>query len=69
MNELMAQLKFPVRREDVKKRVESLLDREYLERGTPSARRPFFRPRPNSRARTAKTPSGRTCTCISRRNR
>ena len=30
--ELMAQLKFPVKREDLKKRIESLLDREYLER-------------------------------------
>ena len=37
MNELIAQLKFPVRREDVKKRVESLLEREYLER---DAKRP-----------------------------
>jgi cullin-4 len=32
VNELMAQLKFPVKREDVKKRIESLIDREYLER-------------------------------------
>ncbi len=32
VNELMAQLKFPARREDLKKRIESLLDREYLER-------------------------------------
>lgn len=32
LNELMAQLKFPARREDLKKRVESLLEREYLER-------------------------------------
>ena len=30
----MAQLKFPVKREDVKKRIESLIDREYLERDT-----------------------------------
>jgi cullin-4 len=32
VNELMAQLKFPARREDLKKRIESLIEREYLER-------------------------------------
>jgi hypothetical protein len=32
VNELMAQLKFPAKREDVKRRIESLIDREYLVR-------------------------------------
>ncbi len=32
VNEVITQLKFPVKREDIKKRIESLIDREYLER-------------------------------------
>ena len=32
VGELMVQLKFPVRNTDLKKRIESLIDREYLER-------------------------------------
>lgn len=32
MNELMTQLRFPVSATDLKKRVESLIDREYIER-------------------------------------
>ncbi len=32
VNELMTQLKFEARREDLKKRIESLIEREYLER-------------------------------------
>ena len=32
VSELMVQLKFPVRGADLKKRIESLIDREYLER-------------------------------------
>lgn len=32
VNELMTQLKFPIRAADLKKRIESLIDREYLER-------------------------------------
>ena len=32
MNELFTQLKFPVKSSDLKKRIESLIDREYLER-------------------------------------
>jgi len=38
--ELMQQLRFPVRREDIKKRIESLIEREYLERDK-SAREVF----------------------------
>lgn len=37
VNELMAHLKFPVKREDLKKRIESLLEREYLERDASDA--------------------------------
>lgn len=32
VNELLVQLKFPIRQNDLKKRIESLIDREYLER-------------------------------------
>lgn len=32
VNELMSQLKFPMRTSDLKKRIESLIDREYMER-------------------------------------
>lgn len=32
MGEVMAQLKFPAKNSDVKKRVESLIEREFLER-------------------------------------
>ena len=32
VNELMTQLKFEARREDLKMRIESLIEREYLER-------------------------------------
>ena len=32
VNELVAQLRFPVAAADLKKRIESLIDREYLER-------------------------------------
>ena len=32
VNELMSQLKFPMRTADLKKRIESLIDREYLKR-------------------------------------
>ncbi len=32
VNELMSQLKFPMRTADLKKRIESLIDREYMER-------------------------------------
>ena len=32
VNELMTQLQFEARREDLKKRIESLIEREYLER-------------------------------------
>ena len=40
VSELMVQLKFPVRGTDLKKRIESLIDREYLERdsGDPNVR-------------------------------
>lgn len=37
MNELMTQLKFPVSATDLKKRVESLIDREYMERDSSDA--------------------------------
>ncbi len=32
VNELMSQLKFPMRTSNLKKRIESLIDREYMER-------------------------------------
>lgn len=32
VNELVVQLKFPIKGADLKKRIESLIDREYLER-------------------------------------
>ena len=32
VNELIVQLKFPIKGADLKKRIESLIDREYLER-------------------------------------
>ena len=32
VNELIAQLRFPIQASDLKKRIESLIDREYLER-------------------------------------
>ena len=32
VQELLIQLKFPIRAQDLKKRIESLIDREYLER-------------------------------------
>jgi len=32
INELFEQLKFPIKPQDLKKRIESLIDREYLER-------------------------------------
>jgi cullin-4 len=32
MSETMSQLKFPAQGSDIKKRVESLIDREYMER-------------------------------------
>ena len=37
MNELMTQLRFPVTAVDLKKRVESLIEREYLERASDDA--------------------------------
>ena len=37
VSELMVQLKFPVRGADLKKRIESLIDREYLERDSGDA--------------------------------
>ncbi len=42
VSELMVQLKFPVRGADLKKRIESLIDREYLERDSsdPNVRPP-----------------------------
>lgn len=38
VSELLTQLKFPMKQSDLKKRIESLIDREYLERdrGNPS---------------------------------
>lgn len=35
--ELLQQLKFPIRQSDLKKRIESLIDREYLERDDDNA--------------------------------
>ena len=35
--ELLQQLKFPIRQSDLKKRIESLIDREYLERDEDNA--------------------------------
>ena len=32
LNELFSQLKFPVKPADLKKRIESLIDRDYMER-------------------------------------
>ncbi len=32
VSELLTQLKFPMKQSDLKKRIESLIDREYLER-------------------------------------
>lgn len=42
VNELMSQLKFPMRTSDLKKRIESLIDREYMERdpNNPAVRTP-----------------------------
>ena len=41
--ELLQQLKFPIRQSDLKKRIESLIDREYLERDEDNANvRPGF---------------------------
>ena len=37
VGELLVQLKFPVRNTDLKKRIESLIDREYLARNTTDA--------------------------------
>ena len=34
VSELFGQLKFPIKMSDLKKRIESLIDREYLERDT-----------------------------------
>ena len=43
VNELMSQLKFPMRTSDLKKRIESLIDREYMERdpNNPAVSNPF----------------------------
>ena len=32
LNELFTQLKFPIKPQDIKKRIESLIDRDYMER-------------------------------------
>ncbi len=37
VNELVVQLKFPIKTTDLKKRIESLIDREYLERDRDNA--------------------------------
>jgi cullin-4 len=37
MSELFAQLKFPAKPVDIKRRIESLIDREYLERDSQNA--------------------------------
>ena len=37
VNELIVQLKFPIKGADLKKRIESLIDREYLERDRDNA--------------------------------
>ena len=37
LDELIRQLRFECRREDLKKRIESLIDREYLERDAKDA--------------------------------
>ena len=37
VNELVVQLKFPIKGADLKKRIESLIDREYLERDRDNA--------------------------------
>lgn len=36
VSELLTQLKFPMKQSDLKKRIESLIDREYLERDSDS---------------------------------
>jgi len=36
LNELFTQLKFPLKSSDLKKRIESLIDREYIERDSRS---------------------------------
>ena len=50
VSELMVQLKFPVRGADLKKRIESLIDREYLERdsGDANVRSPLVPPVPHA---------------------
>lgn len=43
VSELMQMLKFPIKASDLKKRIESLIDREYLERDNESPNvSPFF---------------------------
>ena len=44
VSELLTQLKFPMKQSDLKKRIESLIDREYLERdrGNPSVSPPLM---------------------------
>ena len=39
ISELMAQLKFPTKASDLKKRIESLIEREYIERDREDAQK------------------------------
>jgi len=41
IGELMQMLKFPIKGSDLKKRIESLIDREYLERDAENPQVPF----------------------------
>jgi hypothetical protein len=67
VSELLQQLKFPIRASDLKKRIESLIDREYLERDrdNPNARAYFwppFAPLPARAARILHLPCAK-CPC------
>lgn len=44
VQELLIQLKFPIRAQDLKKRIESLIDREYLERDEQNPQVSFLMP-------------------------
>ena len=53
--ELLQQLKFPIKQSDLKKRIESLIDREYLERDGG-----------NANVRSPLSPLAQACSCACR---
>ena len=53
--ELLQQLKFPIKQSDLKKRIESLIDREYLERDEG-----------NANVRSPLSPLAHACSCACR---